>query len=175
MYRTLIHHSNTLRHHTALRTQRRHKHQLTDLADATTVSEIKIRWGDMDAYNHVNNVNYLRFQEQTRSEYFEALVKVYPDLMSMMGTNGIGIIVKENQCKYIYPVTYPDTLSIGTKVVEMNEDIFKQEYIAVSQKTGKVASAGSCVMVAFDYKIGKRVPFPEEAVIDIKAFEKIKD
>lgn len=30
------------------------------------ISRIKIRWGDMDAFGHVNNTVYFRYMEQTR-------------------------------------------------------------------------------------------------------------
>ena len=34
---------------------------------------IPIRWGDMDAYGHVNNTVYFRYMEQARVEYLEQL------------------------------------------------------------------------------------------------------
>ena len=34
---------------------------------------IPIRWGDMDAYNHVNNTIYFRYMEQVRVEYLESI------------------------------------------------------------------------------------------------------
>jgi acyl-CoA thioester hydrolase len=30
------------------------------------VTELNVLWGDMDAYNHVNNVAYFRYLEETR-------------------------------------------------------------------------------------------------------------
>jgi acyl-ACP thioesterase len=42
-------------------------------------SLIPIRWGDMDAYGHVNNTVYFRYMEQARVEYLEKLgFKVMP-------------------------------------------------------------------------------------------------
>ena len=32
-------------------------------------TEISVQWGDMDAFNHVNNVMYIRF-ETSRMEFF---------------------------------------------------------------------------------------------------------
>ena len=41
-----------------------------------TVFEIAmdVRWGDMDAFNHVNNASYLRYIEEARVAWFRALV-----------------------------------------------------------------------------------------------------
>jgi len=33
-----------------------------------------VRWGDMDAFNHVNNASYLRYIEEARVAWFRALV-----------------------------------------------------------------------------------------------------
>ena len=32
-----------------------------------------VRWGDLDAFNHVNNARYLTFLEQARIEWFESI------------------------------------------------------------------------------------------------------
>ncbi|MEY3201217.1 MAG: hypothetical protein RIR70_767, partial [Pseudomonadota bacterium] len=36
-------------------------------------STFLLRWGDMDALNHVNNTVYFRFMEQARIDWFESL------------------------------------------------------------------------------------------------------
>ena len=35
------------------------------------VTKMPIRWGDMDAYGHVNNTVYFRYMEQARVEWIE--------------------------------------------------------------------------------------------------------
>jgi acyl-CoA thioester hydrolase len=35
-------------------------------------TEIDVRWGDMDAFNHVNNASYLRYIEEARVLWFRA-------------------------------------------------------------------------------------------------------
>ena len=36
-------------------------------------SIIPIRWGDMDAYRHINNTIYFRYMEQARIEWIAAM------------------------------------------------------------------------------------------------------
>jgi acyl-ACP thioesterase len=36
------------------------------------ITKMPIRWGDMDAYGHVNNTIYFRYMEQARVEWIEA-------------------------------------------------------------------------------------------------------
>ena len=35
------------------------------------ITKMPIRWGDMDAYGHVNNTIYFRYMEQARVEWIE--------------------------------------------------------------------------------------------------------
>lgn len=41
------------------------------MSDPSTVIEVPIRWSDMDAYGHVNNVQYLRYLEEARVYAFQ--------------------------------------------------------------------------------------------------------
>lgn len=45
------------------------------MSDYSPVFEMSmpIRWGDMDAFGHVNNTVYFRYMEQARISWFEAL------------------------------------------------------------------------------------------------------
>jgi hypothetical protein len=40
------------------------------------ITKMPIRWGDMDAYGHVNNTVYFRYMEQARVEWIEAMAGV---------------------------------------------------------------------------------------------------
>lgn len=44
-----------------------HKHKLI------YATILPVRWGDMDAMNHVNNTVYFRYMEQARIEWLESL------------------------------------------------------------------------------------------------------
>jgi len=37
------------------------------------VTKIPVIWGDMDSFQHVNNVIYFRYFESARIQYFETL------------------------------------------------------------------------------------------------------
>ena len=38
------------------------------------ITKMPIRWGDMDAYGHVNNTIYFRYMEQARVEWIEDMI-----------------------------------------------------------------------------------------------------
>ncbi len=71
-----------------------------------------IRWGDMDAYGHVNNTNYFLYVQEAR---FEMMVehgkKVDP--------TGIAPVLAETSCKFIRPISFPETITIDTFLVDI--------------------------------------------------------
>jgi len=61
-----------------------------------------MRWSDMDAYGHVNNVQYLRFFEDARIEAFAAHRAGEGD-KSLLDT---GILVARHEIEYHKPLTW---------------------------------------------------------------------
>jgi acyl-CoA thioester hydrolase len=134
--------------------------------DYPVVIEMDVRWGDMDAFNHVNNVSYLRYFESGRIAYFEAL-----ELADFFGITGVGPILAETSCKYKFPLTYPDRISVGVRSGELGEDRFVQHYIVVSHANARVAATGDGLVVSFDYGAGRKSPIPERVRRRIEELE----
>lgn len=143
-----------------------HNHTIEELTrDFSVVVETDVRWGDMDAFNHVNNVAYLRYFESGRIAYFEAL-----ELADFFG-GGVGPILADTACRYKFPLTYPDRVSIGVRSENLQEDRFTQQYIAVSHRHARVAATGDGTIVTFDYTAGRKSPIPDRVRRRIEALE----
>ncbi len=121
------------------------------------VIEIPVAWGEMDAFQHVNNVVYFRYFESARIAYFLRL-----DIYTMMDQTGIGPILGSANCRFKIPLTYPDTVSVGTRVSDIGPDRFTMQYRIVSRQHGKIAAEGEGVIVAYNYREGKKATLPEE-------------
>ncbi|MCA3901721.1 acyl-CoA thioesterase [Vibrio vulnificus] len=137
------------------------------LQDFPVVTEINVAWGEMDALQHINNVVYFRYFETARIEYFNKI-----NLMDEIKRNQIGPVLSETQCRYRIPVTFPDTLLIGSRVSEVGEDRFTMEYQVVSKKMGKVTTTGSASVVMFDFKNQSKAQLPavlRDAISSIEA------
>ncbi len=116
--------------------------------------EIRLHWGEMDAFQHLNNVVYFRYFETIRMEYFEKMGIVGD------GAVGIGPILATTECKFIYPLTYPDTVLAGASVVETGSDRFTMNYGIYSLKHQRLAAKGSGVIVSYDYTGQKKADLP---------------
>lgn len=127
------------------------------LKDFPVVLEASIAWGEMDAYQHVNNVVYFRYFENVRIVCFDQL-----RMMEHKEQSDIGPILASTQCRFKIPLTYPDTISIGSKIEKLEEDRFIMKYLVVSHRLQKVAAEGEGLVVFFNYKENRKAPIPEE-------------
>jgi acyl-CoA thioester hydrolase len=131
------------------------------------IVEIPVAWGEMDSFQHVNNVVYFRYFESVRIAYSEKI-----GLQEYKENTGIGPILGSTSCRYRFPLTYPDTVSVGAKIVGMEEDRFTMNYVVVSHRHQKIAAEGDGVIVLYDYREGKKTAMPDEIRARILALEK---
>ena len=128
--------------------------------------EIPIAWGDMDAFQHVNNTVYFKHFESARISYFEKI-----NFLEVMNKTGIGPILASTQCRFKMPLTYPDVVTVGAKVDTIAKDRFTMKYAVISNKFKKVAALGEGLLVTFDYQNNKKALIPDEIrdkIIDLE-------
>ncbi len=126
------------------------------LADYPVTIETPVAWGEMDAFKHVNNIVYFRYFESARIAYFEKL-----QLMRFMEETAIGPILASTQCKYKYPLTYPDTVTVGATVSAIEEERFTMNYVVVSHTHELIAASGEGIIVSFNYRENKKTKIPD--------------
>ena len=136
----------------------------TLLSPYPVITTIPVQWGDMDAFEHANNVVYLQWVESGRIDYFEKI-----NLMDF--SEGVGAILGSTEIKYIFPVTYPDTLYIGTRTTEIGKDRFILETGIFSEKHKRIVAINKAVIVTYDYSALKKADVPEEVKAKILALE----
>ncbi len=136
------------------------------LAGFPVVITQAVVWGEMDSYQHVNNVVYFRYFENARLEYFRRM-----GWFELEDQIGVGPILAATSARYRKPLTYPDTISIGARVSEIGEDRFLFDYRIVSHKLAAVATEGQGTIVTYNYKEQRKVPIPDEVLRCIEAVE----
>lgn len=137
------------------------------LADFSVQTDITVQWGEMDAANHVNNVVYLRWFEQARVVYLDRLE--YPIVLEQDGLPGV--ILAKQDCKYLFPVDYPDTITLGVKVTAMEEDRFVMHCKMYSQRRDRLVAIANATIVTYDYVQRRKAPIPKVLRQGIQAIE----
>lgn len=120
------------------------------------VVTLPVAWGDMDAFQHVNNTRYFRYFEDARIAYFERT-----GVTDLSAAAGIGPIVAQTAARFKAPLTYPDEIHVGARVIGVGQHSFKMEYRLVSVALHRVAATGTTVVVAYDYVEGKKTLLPD--------------
>ena len=136
------------------------------LAGYPVILEIPVAWGEMDAFQHVNNTVYLRYAESARIAYMEAA-----GLGATMDGTAIGPILHSISCRFKFPLTYPDTALVGTRAGEFGADRFHMSFRIVSTRHARVAAEGDSLIVSYDYSAGGKVPLPEAMRAAIERLE----
>jgi acyl-CoA thioester hydrolase len=116
---------------------------------------IPIRWGDLDAMQHVNNTIYFRFMEQAR---FESLSTLEYEL----GEDGSGPVVINSHCTFKRPLKFPGNVRIATYIGAVGRSSVETFYrmYSVEHDDALVAEAGAKV-VWMDLTTEKSVPIPD--------------
>lgn len=118
--------------------------------------EIPVAWGEMDAFQHVNNLVYLRYFESARMSYMEAC-----GFQQMMVEQQLGPILRDSSIRYRIPLTYPDRVISATRVISVSTDRFDMEHVVYSFEHQKIAAEGKATIVAVDYQKNCKAALPE--------------
>lgn len=125
------------------------------LKDYPVQVEIPIAWGDMDAFQHVNNLVYLRHFETARMAYLERC-----DYKAVMEHTKVGPILRDSTCRYRIPLTYPGRVISATRVTHLKDDRFTMHHLVYSLDHKAVAAEGTAVIVCVDYEKNSKAPVP---------------
>lgn len=131
------------------------------------IIEFPVSWGDMDAFGHVNNKRYFRYFEDARIAYFSQANLAG---MSAMPT-GVGPVLASISCRFRAPLTFPDQLAVGTRVVDIEQDRFRVEHAVASASQGIIAAFGEAQVVSFDFGKQASVPVPQAWLDAIEALQ----
>jgi acyl-CoA thioester hydrolase len=116
---------------------------------------ISVAWGEMDAFQHVNNVMYFRYFESARIEYGRQIA-----LMDLKEMNGAGPILAATSARYKRPVLFPDQLLVGVRITKLGEDRFWQAYRIYSLSQQAITTEGEAEIVMFDYANQRKASLP---------------
>ena len=125
--------------------------------------DIRVAWGEMDAFRHVNNVAYVRYMESARIAYFEHTG------LRLDGAERGPILVSQT-VHYKRPVVYPDTLTVAVTMTKLGNTSFVNGYRMTNAK-GEVVCEGESTGVWFDYALGAKVPLDDAFRNDVYDFE----
>lgn len=142
-------------------------HQSKQLQEYKVIVELPVLWGQMDAFEHVNNTVYFRYFESARIVYGDRV-----DMYKFLREDRIGPILAATSCTFIKPLRYPDTIHVGCRATRLTESEMEQEYAIYSERLDKLAAIGTATVVAYDYGELKKSKFPSALLENVLSLEK---
>jgi len=116
---------------------------------------LDVRWRDLDAFNHVNNSNYLTYLEEARLQWLSHVPGPWFDDHAMP-------VMAATQLNYRRPIEWPAQLHVELFCERMgNSSMTIAHRIVDADDAGRLYCDGNVVMVWMDPGSGKPVPLPE--------------
>ncbi|MGB8633813.1 MAG: thioesterase family protein [Rhodanobacteraceae bacterium] len=116
---------------------------------------VEVRWGDMDAYNHVNNARYLTYLEQARLAWLNTLDR------SWLGPHCAPVLAAA-QVNYRKPITWPASVEVILECQRLgSSSVTVGHRIIDADKPDTLYCDGHTVLVWIDPQAGTPVPLPD--------------
>jgi len=116
---------------------------------------ISVRWGDMDAFGHVNNSVYATYLEEARLRWFDSIEGGWLD-------EHTAPVVAASSINFRLPIEWPSELVVELYVERVGGSSLALGFRMVSRDTPqKFYADGSTVLVWVERASGRPVPLPE--------------
>jgi acyl-CoA thioester hydrolase len=116
---------------------------------------VQVRWADLDANRHVNNVAYFTYMEQARIDWLKRV-----DLQTT--AEGEGPVVVQTSCNYRIAIPYVEALDVHLYAGAPGRTSFPTYYEIVSAEDANLKYAdGQAIMVWTNRTSGESRPVPD--------------
>lgn len=132
------------------------------LTDFAFIYEQPVAWGEMDAFNHLNNVVYYRYAESARIAYLDALG---------LFSDEVQVVLAHSSCQYLRPVVFPDTLQIGVRCKHLGNTSMVMSYTYFSQAQNQIVATAEAVLVRLEAESMQKVVWQDEQRQKIADFD----
>ena len=118
----------------------------------------RVRFGDLDALQHMNNVEFLRFFETARIDYIRQLLPGH----SPGNSNEFGFIFAEAHINYRAPAFFDDVITTYVWISEMRRSALRVDFQMIVEADDRKVAEGYGWLVGYDYVAGKPQALPDE-------------
>ena len=129
-----------------------------------SVIRFRVAFGDVDMLRHVNNLAYLRWSEQLRSDY----------LLDVIGATSAwtqGTILAKTTIDYERQIAYRERVAVGCRVSRLGTKSFDFSHEVWSEDHGERCARITSTVVAMDFETQRTMVLPDEWRARIVEFE----
>jgi acyl-CoA thioester hydrolase len=128
--------------------------------------EDRVRFGDLDAMRHLNNVAFLGFFESARIAYVTTLIPTHRP--TDPEGDDFGLIFAEAHISYRAPGFYDDEIRTLVRVADVKRSSFRVEFRMEATGDGRLLAEGWGALVGYDYVAGAAKALPASLVATLE-------
>jgi len=118
-------------------------------------ARMPVRWGDMDAFGHVNNTLYFRFMEQCRVEWLD-------QVMGSISDTRQGPVIVSANCNFRRQMRYPASIDVEMYAGPPGRSSVETTYLIRDAQDPEVIYAdGGAKIVWVDFAKEKSMALPD--------------
>ncbi len=118
-------------------------------------TRLEVRFRDVDAFGHVNNVVFLSYIEQARIRY---LAEVLQLPISLTDVSELPLILARTEIDYRAPIFFGQTVEVGTQVDWIGRTSFAMSHRVTAGDDQHAVAAATTVLVSYDYASARPMP-----------------
>ena len=125
----------------------------------------RVRFSDLDAMRHLNNVAFLQFFESARIAF---IASVLPDHRPT-DPDDFGLIFAECHIGYRAPAFFDEDIVTRVRPSHIVRSSFRVEFEMASEADGRVLADGYGGLVGYDSAAGRAMALPERVTAALQA------
>ena len=117
---------------------------------------LETRWADNDVYGHVNNVAYYSYFDTAVNRFLIEQGGLQPGVDTVVG------FVVHSSANFFMPVSYPDTLEIGLRIIRLGKKSVTWEVGVFSEVQEPSCVTGVFTHTFVDRSTGRSALIPKQ-------------
>ena len=118
---------------------------MKDFSEYKLSLELRIDWSDLDMYEHVNNVSFMRFLQSGRVNFWEA-----SGIHDFYRNSNQGTMLVSTKCDFKKSLHYPGKAIVKTKLDFIGNTSFGIKHLILNEN-GELCAEGKDVVVCYDF------------------------
>ena len=118
---------------------------MKDFSEYKLSLELRIDWSDLDMYEHVNNVSFMRFLQSGRVNFWEA-----SGIHDFYRNSNQGTMLVSTKCDFKKSLHYPGKAIVKTKLDFIGNTSFGIKHVILNEN-GELCAEGKDIVVCYDF------------------------
>jgi acyl-CoA thioester hydrolase len=125
----------------------------------------RVRFSDLDAMRHLNNVAFLQFFESARIAFISTVLPSH----NPTEPDDFGLIFAECHINYRAPAFFDEQIRTRVRPDNFERSSFRVYFEMSAETDRRLLAEGYGVLVGYDYTAGHATPLPERLIEALRA------